>query len=778
MSKDELIRRAMLHSTPSVARPGYAIGGNPGDLASGGFGTGNIGGGSRVSSGPVASSNSGLANSTRDGGFGGSGAGSMGGNGGSQVSNAAAKSDRAPVGANGPVAPSPTTRPAQVAGSVMDLVRGYTSVGAPIKASGPPVGNYGLSNAAIDNAMNVIASMSPASRPSFSNLTGLSPAASQARALSYNTPVNFNVSDAQAAYRSAQPDLARAAAMNNPQVVNTAGKGDFLGSTFGAVAQSPVVPSRAYVGFGTPQPPSQDIGDVIAGIQPDVARGVPVSGSAEFFGSLPSVAALEGRPPANTMANYIGNPSMMTGPRAGTAVAMAAPSIGSVKAADYQGIANAIKGYSPEQKNQLAFGSAYATRSPTEVGKMIEGLKAAAANPSLSEDQKAQLSKDIASLQALGGVAISPGSFGAPVPSGFSVDPVTGAITKSPGYNVVAGPYASMDSPYGTFNNISFAMPKSVALSERGIAANPSFAQMPAASSSMVAQAPQNIVGPGFETYGRGTPVPAQAAPELAYSRFPADASYMAAAPQMAAYTRPPADAAYIAGVAPPMEVAQAPVAPIMAAAPKAAQNFAANTLADIGRQNDDATRPRAQQSTELLLSLGYTKEQIEAMTPEQIKEILKNKTAPATATPAPTPEPAPVVAATGGRIGYKDGGDTKDSAKTTEPPALTLQPLPEWKPQPLPTYNMPAASPLISNFMGSLSQPIPAVQMPQYQSMVSPLQNTQASFVNPSMGASGTTGSLGVNAVRYNPLLLDERPDYALTKNDSISNALRLMQG
>jgi hypothetical protein len=765
MSKDELIRRAMLHATPGVARPGYAIGGKPGESAMAqaeanrgvSSGTGNVGG-------------------IRDGGFGGAGAGSLGGNGGmgpqmsnvgakgdfgpmaSQSSNEAAKADR--LGSPLSSSPTMTSQPAQVAGSVMDLVRGYTSTGAPIKASTPPVGNYGLSSAAIDNAMNVIASMSPVSRPSFSNLTGMAPAASQARAMSYNTPVNFNVSDAQAAYRASQPDLARLAAMNNPQVVNTAGKGDFLGSTFGAMAQNPVNPSRAYAGFGMQQPPSLDVGDVVAGIQPPVSRGIPVSGAAEFFGSLPSVAALEGRPPANTMANYVGDPTMTSGPRVGTDVAMAAPSIGSVKAADYQGIANAIKGYSPEQKNQLAFGSAYATRSPTEVGKMIEGLKAAAANPSLSEDQKAQLSKDISALQALGGIAVSPGSSFAPVPSGFSVDPTTGAITKSPGYNVVAGPYASMDSPVGAFENISFAMPKSVALTERGIAANPSFAQMPMASDTMVAQAPQNIVGPGFETYGRGVPMPA------------------AAAPQMAAYTRFPADASYIAGVAPPVDVAQAPAAPIMAAAPQPAQNFAANTLAEIGRSGDDRDRAaeRARDNTQLLLELGYTKEQIAAMTPEQIKEILKGNTPPPASAPATPPET--IVAARGGRMEYKKGGSTEGSGTSPTLPPVTLQPLPEWKPVPMPTYSMPSASPLVSNFMGSLSQPIPAVQMPQYQSMVSPLQNTQASLVNPSMGASGTVSGLGVNALRYNPMLLDERPDYALTKNDSISNALRLMQG
>lgn len=63
-----------------------AAGGNPGDLAGGGFGTGNVGGGSPRSTG------GGLANSSREGGFGGAGGGgnAMASRAGTSPSNIAA----------------------------------------------------------------------------------------------------------------------------------------------------------------------------------------------------------------------------------------------------------------------------------------------------------------------------------------------------------------------------------------------------------------------------------------------------------------------------------------------------------------------------------------------------------------------------------------------------------------------------------------------------------------------------------------------------------------
>jgi hypothetical protein len=499
---------------------------------------------------------------------------------------------------------------------------------------------------------------------------------------------------------------------------------------------------------------------------------------------------------------------------------------------------------------------------------MIAGLKAAASNPNLSADQKAQLSKDIASLQAMGGIAVSPGSALAPTPQGFTVNPQTGAITKSPGYNVVAGPYASVPSPYGTFNNISFAMPENVALSQRGVAANPNFAQMPAASNTMMAQGPQsilnsnyntasnepvdltglnanppleanrylrgpqNIVNSNYNVANSGMPVDLtglNANPPLEAQRYlrepqnivgsnfnvadsgmPVDLTGLGANPPLeanrylrepqtlTAYNRFPADATYTAGVAPPVQTAQTTAPSPIVKAPQVSQNITANKLADAfryrGDRDVDANRERG--TTRKLLGLGYTQEQIAAMTPEEIKKVIKDKTPPPTTAPATAPV---VTAARGGRMGYFAGGETRDDKRNNGPnnrdnnsetsssrkkeedtpyEPISLPPMPEYKPYALPQYTMPSASPLISNFMGSLSQPIPAVQMPQYQSMVSPLQNTQASLANPAMGASGTIGSLGVNPLRYNPMLMNERPDYALTENDSLSNALRLLKG
>lgn len=163
------------------------------------------------------------------------------------------------------------------------------------------------------------------------------------------------------------------------------------------------------------------------------------------------------------------------------------------------------------------------------------------------------------------------------------------------------------------------------------------------------------------------------------------------------------------------------------------------------------------------LLAMGYSQEDIDEMSADERQDLIRTS-------------------ANGGRIQYKKGGEaTKSTGKDSYQP-LSLPPMPEYRPYTLPQYTMPSASPLVADFMGSLSQPIPPVQMPQYQSMVSPLQNTQASFVNPAMGNASSVSTpgagFGVNALRYNPMLMDERPDYALTENNSLSNALRLMRG
>ena len=211
-----------------------------------------------------------------------------------------------------------------------------------------------------------------------------------------------------------------------------------------------------------------------------------------------------------------------------------------------------------------------------------------------------------------------------------------------------------------------------------------------------------------------------------------------------------------------------------------------------------DVGANRERNTTRKLLGLGYTQEQIAAMTPEEIREIIRGNTPPTATTPAAT---APVVAANGGRIYKRDGGGNgggtsrqsgdeesggrsgKKSDNTPYAP-ISLPPMPQYQPYTLPQSTMPSASPLVSNFVGSLSQPIPPVQMPQYQSMLSPLQNVAPSFANPAMGtsssgpSSGAGFGFGVNALRYNPMLMDERPDYALTTNDSLANALRLLKG
>jgi hypothetical protein len=312
---------------------------------------------------------------------------------------------------------------------------------------------------------------------------------------------------------------------------------------------------------------------------------------------------------------------------------------------------------------------------------------------------------------------------------------------------------------------------------------------------------PQNILSSNYQY--DGTPAnaayKAPASPQYAYDGTPANAVYKAPfSPQVAQYDRPPADASYTAGVAPPVQTAQTTAPSPIAKAPQVTQNIVANKLADAFRYRDDRDvgANRERNTTRKLLGLGYTQEQIAAMTPEEIREIIRGNTPPTATTPAAT---APVVAANGGRIYKRDGGGNgggtsrqsgdeesggRSGKKTDNTPyePISLPPMPQYQPYTLPQYTMPSASPLVANFMGSLSQPIPPVQMPQYQSMVSPLQNTQASFANPAMGNASSVSTpgagFGVNAMRYNPMLMDERPDYALTTNDSISNALRLMRG
>jgi hypothetical protein len=788
MSRDELIRRALMH-----IRNGYAVGGKPGESAAAqaeasrgvSSGTGNVGG-------------------VRDGGYGGAGVGSLGGGSRDALAremtspvNNAARNDYLTDAARASARLGPNAAQSMVDAGVNSYVANQGArtmanmLGASPQAPANKASNLNIGDDAFARAMQIISASSP-SRNTFPALTGTNVNAGQLQGfeLSQPSPVNFNA--AITGYGSGLP-------IQNPKTISD------------------------YMGIKTSAPP----------VNGPLAQQVNTAAKGDFLGMPVDRVSRSIADQTNPLASYMGSPAFSKAPSTQMASSPSMPSIGAIKSADYQSIADAIKGYTPQQTNQLAFGSAYSTRAPNEVGQMIEGLKAAASNPNLSADQKAQLAKDISSLQAMGGIAVSPGSALAPTPEGFTVNPQTGAITKAPGYNVVAGPYASMPSSYGTFNNISFAMPESVALSQRSVAANPNFAQMPAASNTMMAQGPQSILGSNYnmasnepvDLTGLNANPPLEANRYLrepqnivgsnynvADSGMPVDLTGLNANPPLeaqrylrepqtlTAYNRFPADATYVAGVAPPVQTAQTTAPSPIAKAPQVTQNIVANKLADAFRYRDDRDvgANRERNTTRKLLGLGYTQEQIAAMTPEEIREIIRGNTPPTATTPAAT---APVVAANGGRIYKRDGGGNgggtsrqfgdeesggRSGKKSDDTPyaPISLPPMPQYQPYTLPQYTMPSASPLVADFMGSLSQPIPPVQMPQYQSMVSPLQNTQASFANPAMGtsssgpSSGAGFGFGVNALRYNPMLMDERPDYALTTNDSISNALRLMRG
>jgi hypothetical protein len=578
------------------------------------------------------------------------------------------------------------------------------------------------------------------------------------------------------------PDYSSASIGSLPKAVQ-----DALNQRVQAAAPAPVQKTAydgSFSGFGLPEVPSSNIGNLIAGTQP-MSYGVPASETSAFYGSMPSQYALENVASPSELASYMKSQSFNTGPRAETIT----------------------------------------QSTPTEIGKRINNLKAMASNPNLTAAQKAKLTSEVSALEAMGGIAFSPTSDVRPVPEGFVVDPKTGVVSKSPGYNVVAGPYAEVPSPIGIFENMSFAMPSKISLATQKTIPNPSYRQVPMdmqaslissganSVSPVLTQGPQSITPPGLNAPKNAVPSPSYVAqgnfaPD--YYSSPAAPVQVAGSPSYAPQGNFAPDyysAPYVAGVAPPVQVAQDPVpapapAPVtqIAKAPQVTQNIVANKMADAFRYRDDRDvgANRERNTTRKLLGLGYTQEQIAAMTPEEIREIIRGNTPPTATTPAAT---APVVAANGGRIYKRDGGGNgggtsrqsgdeesggRSGKKTDNTPyePISLPPMPQYQPYTLPQYTMPSASPLVANFMGSLSQPIPPVQMPQYQSMVSPLQNVAPSFANPAMGtsssgpSSGAGFGFGVNAMRYNPMLMDERPDYALTTNDSISNALRLMRG
>lgn len=803
MSHDELIRRALLHSTPRVARPGYAVGGNPGDLATGGFGTGI----------------SGRAATARE---------------------MAAAVDRGNAMAAGRQSDGPGTGP--VGGTANRAGVNVTYNGQPVVVS--PAGD---TNVPMDDFRRTSTQMQAAFSPTgFRGTPGSQPISGSVPSASFNNAsINPNAVDSSPAkvldygQNVRVPDqIALTEAIKTPNPLLDPNKFNF--TNFGVMSgMTPETLSKLVAmqdiygktlsigphgGYRDPEmnalaggaPHSQHLlgqaVDVTSPVRTPAETALMKAaaqqagmtglgtynnpgllhmdiGPARSWGPDVGTATLAkavspAASPIQTGAKLMGTPSVYEAAATPIANAYAATAqANAIAAAQKAGIQS--YGYNlPGFENQATVTTA--STQPNSLGQKIAAIQKTleaynkltpaqrtawrAANPGVIDN----LSADLSALKEKYQGTISVNE---PLPEGYK-------MVGSGAYNV---PAPGMISGYTNYSGVTFGLPKSVKTTETVTATNPmARIAAPGYGADVAPVVAQGVAGRGVGMQ--------PSALQAAYGQLAAP-TQVANVPSFQTYGR----GTMPSGVVPSQAVVDN-VQPASTVAPAAPQGFVEQLLAALkpgpfsgslydqgGSRGEARGEPNVQiqryQNRELL-KLGYTPEQIAAMSPEERAAILEGKT------PAPTTEPVvpttPVVAATGGRINYAEGGNTttkpgmnektKNSKNSFEP--LTLQPLPAWQPYVPPTYNMPSASPLIANFVSSLGQPIPAAPVQQYQSMAAPLQNWEASFANPAMGTSATSPSWGVNAMRYNPMLMDERPDYALVNNDSVSNALRLAKG
>jgi hypothetical protein len=774
-----------------LARGHFAVGGNPGDLASGGFGTGISG--RAATPGDVASAVD-RGNAMAAGRQGG-GPGSAGG-----ISNPASVTARAnamtsPASAAARLGPNAAQAMAGAGVSPDTAIRAAQSIARGLPASGSPADTMraapGYSSDPNVSAKNLNAqlaaaralaaptatqqvlnydqnvrapdlmSVTPATKApnplldpnkfQFSNygvMSGMQPEVLDklvAMQNMYGQPVAIGP---HSGYRSpAMNELAGGAPQSQHLTGSAVDVTAVNPTTANTVAMINAAKSAGFTGLGAYNEP----GLVHMDIGPARSWGPNYSGNS--VSSLPNDVANALLSDAKVAANNIPTsaPGASINPNT-------SPAIGPVKAADYGQVAAGIQGYSPSTTNQLAFGTVSST--PTAASEMINSLKAVAANPNATAAQKAVAQKQLADLQALGGIAISPGSMLAPAPKGAVVDPATGRVISAPGYNVVAGPYAEMASPYGTFKNVSFAMPSDVAMNS--IQPNPNFAQPTAPQGTSPVMANNHYV-----------PEAVLAAREV-LNRAPAT-TVANAAPQPAA-ARP----------------VSAPVAP------QTEQNFVDRLLAalkpgpfsghayDVGSARGEAVPNRFINNR--LLSMGYTQQEIDAMSFEEREAALH-------------PQQETTVAATGGRINYEGGGVTKPS-KSAELPDQYLHLLPEmpaYVPTQMVTYanqTIPSASSAITAF----AQSAPGGAMAPSPSMPVIVNNTQGmgTYAPAALGNLGssnaTNNETALTWMNYRDWLAknpgQDRKDYwewlktnnlhranGGSVNNSVENALRMLR-
>lgn len=882
--RDELIRRAMLHATPHVSRPGYAVGGKPGESAM-----------ARAEATRGTSASAGNVGGIRDGGFGGAGVGSLGGGGGGNA-----------IGSVGGI------RDGGFGGAG---VMNQPSANATYKGQ-----NVNISPASdmltpdqFDALKRDLIQMQAASTPTgFRGTPG-------SQTLGGITPKSFPSTPVSAGAVDPTGSVLSYSQLGNAIMGNTMGSPynnviqygspvtGVIQDLPGALRKNPLKPSaptRYHAGVDIAAAPGSSTVSMVPG-------KIAQLGTGTGYGSFVDIMNYDGT--ISRYATHAGiDPSLQVGSNVskgqvlGTSGAMPSGNFSHLHleqltpsdrafqdiAAAYKSGATAARPASP--------GNVAGQTSSYDKGNILSSTQNLLDRLGLKTGSKMAMGQDLTPAGLPAKTAIASSGFPSfdrltTVPSYSAVgNALMGDTVNSPYNNMTQSFYDALSPSapsYGELANV--AMGSTIGSPYNNIAKSAKAAPVVAGAGPQsitplgfqnVQQALQSAVAPQY-TYD-GTPAnavyKAPAAPQYVYNGTPANAVYKAPAAPQYVYDGTPANAVYKTAAQPPaptQSIAETvakqaainptadmpstmkyvPMAPRPTTPPPANANFfqkVANamlpenlfpnalytqptppgqylvqspenmgllsgymsepfridrdigvaTIPTTGMPNPNANvittssgrqlafnpasgsyeyvsrfdgsldnrpggdnRERAGNRTtmKLLLDMGYTRDEINAMSPEERREILNNRTE---------------TAATGGRIGYKRGGSSESkngssTASTTYGPA-TLPELPAFVMPQMPTYPTLQASPMISNFVNAMSQPIPPAPVQQYQSMVSPLQNWEASYANPAMGSKAVLPNAGVNALRYNPMLMDERPDYALTTNDSLSNALRLARG
>lgn len=131
--------------------------------------------------------------------------------------------------------------------------------------------------------------------------------------------MNPSVLDLMAMQRktNASPELQGvAAAIRAPFMAGYQSPPGLLDGAVNAASQA--TPNTSFSGFGLPELSEYNIGKLVDINQP-MPIGMLVTNENQLYSSLPSVSALQGKPPENVMADYLGSQTVNYGPRIGSA---------------------------------------------------------------------------------------------------------------------------------------------------------------------------------------------------------------------------------------------------------------------------------------------------------------------------------------------------------------------------------------------------------------------------------------------------------------------------